>query len=325
MTPKTRNRLFNLARILISVALLAWVLSRAGLAQLAAAARAADLRLYLLAVVLAATGIFMRAARWLALLRAVGARVPGRRAVYLYFVGAFFNTFLPTGFGGDVVRVLEIGDGATSAQAAGTALVDRLTGFIALVSLSLVASVFVAQRLDRPGLILLPLGALALLLLVLFLLWQRTWVRALLRLSRLDRFAAVVRITEKFFVTFARYGADRRVVVRVMAISFLFQFLLIFAVYLMALALHAPVHWLYFGAFVPLITLMEAIPVSVYGIGIRDMGYVFFFGMAGMSDVQTRSLALLFLAVTFVYSLIGGLLYLGRVYSAWQAAEQGRA
>jgi hypothetical protein len=55
------------------------------------------------------------------------------------------------------------------------------------------------------------------------------------------------------------------------------------------------------------------------------MGYVFFFGMAGMSDVQTRSLALLFLAVTFVYSLIGGLLYLGRVYSAWRAAEQGRA
>ena len=123
----------------------------------------------------------------------------------------------------------------------------------------------------------------------------------------------------------ARYGADRRVVVRVMAISFLFQLLLIFAVYLMALSLHAPVHWLYFGAFVPLITLMEAIPVSVYGIGIRDMGYVFFFGMAGMSDVQTRSLALLFLAVTFVYSLIGGLLYLGRVYSAWRAAEQGRA
>jgi hypothetical protein len=37
-----------------------------------------------------------------------------------------------------------------------------------------------------------------------------------------------------------------------------------------------------------------------------------------MSDVQTRSLALLFLAVTFVYSLIGGLLYLGRVYSAWR-------
>ena len=65
--------------------------------------------------------------------------------------------------------------------------------------------------------------------------------------------------------------------------------------------------------------------MSVYGIGIRDMGYVFFFGMAGMSDVQTRSLALLFLAVTFVYSLIGGLLYLGRVYSAWRAAEQGRA
>lgn len=243
-----------------------------------------------------------------------------------YLIGGFFNIFLPSNIGGDSYRIVDVMQRSREGvRSAASVFADRLTGFIALVSLSLVASVFVAQRLERPGLILLPLGALALLLLVLFLLWQRTWVRVLLRLSRLDRFAPVVRITEKFFVTFARYGADRQVVVRVMAISFLFQFLLIVAVYLMALSLHAPVHWLYFGAFVPLITLMEAVPVSVYGIGIRDMGYVFFFGMAGMSDVQTRSLALLFLAVTFVYSLIGGLLYLGRVYSAWRAAESGRA
>ena len=77
MTPKTRNRLFNLARILISVALLAWVLSRAGLAQLAAAARAADLRLYLLAVVLAGlTGVPMA-------LRALGG--PLSQAGFLLF------------------------------------------------------------------------------------------------------------------------------------------------------------------------------------------------------------------------------------------------
>src|SRR5690242_17865625 len=105
MSPKTRSRLFNLARIVISTALLIWVLSRAGLAQLAETARGADLRLYALALLLAVVGIFIRAARWLGLLRAVGATVSARRAVYLYFVGAFFNTFLPTGFGGDVVRV----------------------------------------------------------------------------------------------------------------------------------------------------------------------------------------------------------------------------
>ena len=66
---------------------------------------------------------------------------------------------------------------------------------------------------------------------------------------------------------------------------------------------------------------MEALPVSIYGIGIRDVGYVFFFGWAGMTDLHTRSLALLFLTITLCYSLIGGLLYLGRVIQSWKTAK----
>ncbi len=148
--PKQRQWLFNLARIVISAGLLVWIIRSAGLAQLVQAARAADWRLYGLAAVLALVGIVIRALRWQALLNAVGARVPFRRTLYLYFVGAFFNTFLPTGFGGDVVRVLEIGTGATSEQAAGTALVDRLTGFIMLFALALVSLPF-SYRLLPPG------------------------------------------------------------------------------------------------------------------------------------------------------------------------------
>ncbi len=105
MTAQTRGLLFNLGRAGFSAILLIWVLSTAGLDQLAEAARGADLRCYALAVGLAVNGILLRSARWHALLKAVGARVSFGRAVYLYFVGAFFNTFLPTGFGGDVVRV----------------------------------------------------------------------------------------------------------------------------------------------------------------------------------------------------------------------------
>jgi uncharacterized membrane protein YbhN (UPF0104 family) len=136
--------------------------------------------------------------------------------------------------------------------------------------------------------------------------------------TRLDRLGPIASVSEKLLQTFARYGAEGWTVFQVMLISFVFQFLLIVAVYLMALSLHATVPWMYFGAFVPLITLMEAIPVSVYGIGIRDMGYVYFFGLAGMGDIQTRSLALLFLAITVGYSFVGGGLYLGRVYAAWR-------
>jgi len=139
MHPKTRQALLNLARLVISAALFWWIVAQAGLADLLEAARRADPGPYALALLIAVVGIPIRAYRWQVLLDAVGARLPFWRTNHLYFVGAFFNAFLPTGFGGDVVRVLEIGEGASSPQAAGTVLVDRLTGFIALFMLALAA------------------------------------------------------------------------------------------------------------------------------------------------------------------------------------------
>ena len=81
---------------------------------------------------------------------------------------------------------------------------------------------------------------------------------------------------------------------------------------------------IFFIAFVPLITLMEALPVSIYGLGVRDIGYVFFFSFAGLTDIQTRSLALLLLAVTTCYSLVGGLLYLYRLSSTQKTGKSVR-
>ncbi|NLB07697.1 MAG: flippase-like domain-containing protein, partial [Desulfobulbaceae bacterium] len=233
---KPNKHLLLACKLLVSGILLTLLYRQTPLAEIGAVFRDCTWSLLAVIFVLLLVNTSLSALKWRILLLSDGIDIPLGKLVVSYLIGGFFNIFLPSNIGGDSYRIVDVMEKSREGvRSAASVFADRLTGFIALVSLSLVASVFVAQRLERPGLILLPLGALALLLLVLFLLWQRTWVRALLRLSRLDRFAAVVRITEKFFVTFARYGADRRVVVRVMAISFLFQFLLIFAVYLMAL------------------------------------------------------------------------------------------
>jgi len=65
---------------------------------------------------------------------------------------------------------------------------------------------------------------------------------------------------------------------------------------------------------VPLITLMEAPAISIYGVTIRDYGYVQFFTQVGMSDIETRTLAVLFVVVAVCYSLIGGLFFLYRIW-----------
>ncbi len=60
------------------------------------------------AIALVFTGLVVGAVRWRALLRS--AEVPATDIEVLrgYFIGAFANNFLPTGFGGDVVRALVV-------------------------------------------------------------------------------------------------------------------------------------------------------------------------------------------------------------------------
>ncbi len=321
---KSKKRLLLALKLLVSATLLFLLYQKTPLDQIKAVFSQCDVVLLGALFVILLFNTTLSALKWHILLRSDSIDIPLRKLVVSYLIGGFFNLFLPSNIGGDSYRIYDVmSRSQEGVRSAASVFADRLTGFLALVTLSLIASVFVSAKLAKPALIVLPLIILLALVLILFMLWKKTPVRFLLRITGLDRFSALVSISEKFFVTFARYGKEPGIVVQVMLLSFLFQLLLIVAVYLMALSLHASVHWMYFVAFVPLITLMEAIPISVYGIGIRDMGYVFFFGLAGMTEVQTRSLALLFLAVTVVYSLIGGVLYLGRIFASWRRTATG--
>jgi uncharacterized protein (TIRG00374 family) len=255
--------------------------------------------------------------KWRLLLLADGVDIPLLTLTVTYLIGSFYNLFLPSSIGGDSYRIFDIAKKSSDGvRAAASVFADRFSGFLALVVLSLVSSILVAIEFKNLMFFFGPLLILLLLLAILTALVKEKPIRFLLAATRLDRFGVVTRLVEKFFLSFQCYGADRRLLRQVMAISFAFQLSVICIVYLLSLALHASVSFFYFSAFVPLITLLEALPISIYGLGLRDVGYVFFFGWAGMSNLETRSLALLFLGVTVSYSLMGGIVYLVRIFTA---------
>jgi uncharacterized membrane protein YbhN (UPF0104 family) len=307
MSPKTRGVLFNLARIALSALLLGWVLATAGLDPLARAARGADLRLYALALGLAFVGILVRAARWHALLRAVGARVSYRRAAYLYFVGAFFNAFLPTGFGGDVVRVLEAGPGATSQQAAGTALVDRLTGFIMLFVLALAALPF-AYRLLPANLALVIAGLAGAVLVASALLFEGRLLRRLTGwLPRWLSPAGDAWIGRTYGVITA---IGRGGLLRALGWSLAFNVLLIVADVLVARALGIGAPAGIFFLFVPVTTAALLVPISISGLGVREGLYVALFGQVGVGTAEAVALSLGAYSLDVMMGLLGGMVYL---------------
>jgi len=317
-----RKSYLLIIKLTISLSLIAFIYRATPLAQIA------DLFLqingwYLLPItILLFSNTVISARKWQLFLRADDVNLSLWELTISYMSGTFCNLFLPSNIGGDSYRIYDIAKQSNQAvRSAASVFADRLSGFVALVVLSFLSSIVVSFVFGSPQFLIIPSILLLVFCGIVLILARQEPVRKFMAVTRLNRFGAVDRVSEKLFVSFARYGQNTQLLGRVMALSFMFQLSAIVVVFLMGRALGAETPLYYFGAFVPDIMLMEALPISIYGIGVRDYGYVYFFSQVGMGDLQTRSLALFFMAMSVCYSLIGGLFFL---YKLWAGKKTGK-
>jgi hypothetical protein len=95
---------------------------------------------------------------------------------------------------------------------------------------------------------------------------------------------------------------------RMISLSIVFHFNVCFSVYVLARSLSIDTPFISFLIFVPFISLLEALPISIFGVGIRDNAYVYFFTTVGMTTPQAAAMALAYVVTTLIYSLTGGLI-----------------
>lgn len=301
-----RKKWLNLARVLVSIGALTFLLWKIGLSQTLAVLRAADPRLLLIALALFLISLVIRATRWTVLLHALGLQVPFWRLVYLYFVGAFFNSFLPTGFGGDVVRALELTQDTPTPAAVGTVLVDRMTGLLVLMAMGLAALPFSAS------------------LLVPWLTWLLVAVAGggllvggLLLEGRLLR-QATAWLPERFSLAgsgplgrlyAAVTGCGWRAVGQALGVSLVFNLINILINFLCGQAVGIGLGLGYFFITAPIISISLMIPISVGGVGVRDWTVVALFNPAGVDSNTAAGMSLSIYAVSAAAGLVGGLMY----------------
>ncbi|MBM3856262.1 MAG: flippase-like domain-containing protein, partial [Verrucomicrobia bacterium] len=129
------------AKITVSVGLLWLLLRRVELGQLWTYARSASLPWLAAALALYLLMILISAWRWKLLLDVQAVGVTGGRLVNSYLVATFFNNFLPSNIGGDVIRIRDTAAEAGSKTTATTVvLVDRGIGLLGLVLVAAMAA-----------------------------------------------------------------------------------------------------------------------------------------------------------------------------------------
>lgn len=307
MPSQARPLLLNAVRVLVSAGLLALLIGSADAHALWEALRAADPVLYGACVIISTGGMLLRVLRWKVVLQAVGARVSFRRAFYLSYVGAFFNVFLPTGLGGDVIRVLEIGPGASKPQATGTVLLERMAGFVVLFALAAAALPFSARFLPAPTVWMIALMTVGVFAATALLLEGRLLRRVMARLPHALSLAGDTWLGQAYAVIAA---CGPRTLGAAALISLIFNASIVWSNWLVARAFGLDVPIWAVALILPIIAATLLVPVTISGFGVREGVVVLLLAQVGVEPAQGFLLSLAWYGLDVIDGMFGGVIYL---------------
>ncbi len=296
----------SLVKIGVSLIVLTVVIATVGAQNLLEALRGVDLRWFALALAIHLIGVGVRAYRWWLLIASLGAPVSFGRLVYLYFVGAFFNTFLPTGIGGDLVKIVELSSERGGAKAFSTVFADRLTGILGS-SLIALAVAWIDPADVPQDIRTLVVVVSASILLTTALLTQGRLIDQLLWRSRFFANLPFAGRLHKVYVAMTSYSIGA--IARSTLVSFPFTATLIATQYVLAIALGLRVDVRYFILFTPIVALALVLP-ALNGLGIREGAYSVLFGPVGVAGPDAVAMSLLYQVVRVLTGLLGGAIYI---------------
>jgi glycosyltransferase 2 family protein len=265
------------------------------------------------AFALNAVGLFASAYRWHILARALGDDIPVGFLIRSYLVGMFFNNFLPTRFGGDVVRIWDGSKYSRSlVRSSAVVLVDRATGIIVLFLFALAASLF---RLDMAREVpvvwaALLIGAAGLLAVALFFLpVTGRLIEGLPARGILHTVRGKVLDLRATILAYRKAPGD---FARATVWAVVLQLNVVIYYFLIGKALHLAIPLLDYFIVIPIVLLVQVIPISVNGWGLREASYIEIFAFYGIGAAAAVSFSLIEVAFGLAVGLVGGAIYIAR-------------
>lgn len=249
--------------------------------------------------------LVIRAVRWFFLLEGLGVTLSLGRLVALYYVGNFFNAFLPTSFGGDVMRVVEVTRDVPTEVAAGTVIVDRLTGLLMLFVMALLSLPFRPEDFP-PGLLALVIAVSVIGLLGGIVLLDG---RLILRIGRfLPAVLSPTGTGPVAKILSAVNAVGWRAILKALGMSLVFNAVLVLWWWTAARALEFDIPFTHFLLVVPILSISLLIP-SIGGLGPREAVAPTLFA-SQIADDSAVALSLLVFFLQRLSGLPGGPLYL---------------
>ena len=301
MSQPNRRRLILAIKLLISVVLVGWLLYSVGVEDAFKRMMTVDPVWFALAVLVGTVHMVIGTIRWQAVLFALKETLPWGQIFRFMYIGGFFNQTLPSSVGGDAVRgYMAYKSGQSVRGAVNGVLLDRVITVFSLIFLSLIMSVLGASELKggewfRNGVWLvwgLALGGVAVLMVL-----DRLPAR-LSHLSFVRGMAALASDTRALFLRAPHNGLVALIgVVGHANISVL--------IFTLAMGLGLDVTLANCLLLFPPVLLIQTLPISVAGWGVREGAMVAMFALVGVPAEGVLAMSILFGLVLIIMSLPG--------------------
>ena len=271
----------------------------------------ANLNIYYVVILLYLSGIFMKSIRWkFFLLTQKITNISIFSLFKLNMIGLVWNSILPTNIGGDAVRIYKVmqKNPEIKHRVVISTVTDRVVSISALFSLLLLSLPF-NGFIDEKVRLMFFMVFISTMILV-FVFFRMDYSDVLIR-----RFFEIIG-QKKWYSMFEESKSKLYANPRILFFGFIFSMFIhivsIFNNYLMFKVIGVSVPFIFLFSVILFVNVILLIPVSLGGIGLREMSFIIILSVVGVSSSQVVSYSILgycnilFLIVVQIVFLIFG-------------------
>ena len=311
-----RRYLILAAKLSVSIILLVVLFSKVDTVQLWQTARLASVPWLIMAIVVFGASTIGAVWRWSLLLKAQHIEIPFRSLLGTLLIATYFNNFLPSNIGGDVIRIRDTGRHANSKTLATTVvLMDRILGLVALVFVAALGATAIG-RLHHVAAPIWPVW-----------LWAGFVAGAAATTPAVFAPAAFGRLLRPLTVfhpewvgdrittltgALARFGKAPGALIKAFLGAIFVQAALVSFYFAVAYALHLDIAFWDLAVVIPMSFVVQLLPVSVGGFGVREAFFSYYFHRIGQPIEDAVLLSLVAQALLMLFSLSGLATYVWR-------------
>lgn len=262
-------------------------------------------------LVLATADRVLMAYKWKHLAAAGGVNLPFWPGIKAYYAATFLNYFIPTGFGGDILRghYLSLTTGRRDSVFASLAM-EKVLGFFSAVAAAWIGLAYLVTIWDSPGktafayaLLAASVGAGAALIMSMDRSVHR-WINV-----RLGRWKTTrpVRFATKVYAAYMEFGSAKGRLAGNFALSLIENGVKIALAYGAGLALGLDIPPASFAAIVSVTVFVRRLSIYLDSWGVSEAISVVMFGLVGIEPSQALAISLLRHGVVTVSAAPGGL------------------